>query len=381
VTASEATGSGVSCHVGDQTALVSTTADADLETLSRPIAVEATVTVIVPVRNEAECIERTLSQLVAQRYDPERFEILVVDGQSTDGTPGLVADFARRHPNVRLLANPRRLSSAARNIGVRHARGQIVVVVDGHCEIDNDCLLDELVAAFQRSDADCVGRPQPLDVADASPLQRAISAARSSPLGHHPASHVYSAHEGYVPSSSVAVAYRRSVFDAVGLFDEEFDACEDVEFNHRVDRAGLRCYLTPRVAVRYRPRASFRGLFRQMARYGRGRMRLLRKHRDTFSWGTVVPLVFVTGVLAGLPLSFAVPWLKLLYGAALSAYAAIVLLASLAIGARPGNAALVPRLPLVFAAIHFGLGIGMIWELCWPGRCHDGNPYAVACDR
>jgi succinoglycan biosynthesis protein ExoA len=251
---------------------------------------------------------------------------------------------------------------------VRHARGEIVVVVDGHCEVDNEHLLGELVAAFQRSDADCVGRPQPLDVADASPLQRAIAAARSSRLGHHPDSHVYSADEGYVPSSSVAVAYRRSVFDAVGLFDEGFDACEDVEFNDRVDRAGLRCYFTPRVAVRYRPRASLRGLFRQMVRYGRGRMRLLRKHRDTFSWGTMVPLVFVAGVLAGLPLSFAAAWLKLLYGAALSAYAAIVVFVSLAIGARRGRAALLPWLPPVFAAIHFGLGTGMLWELCRPGN-------------
>ena len=339
------------------------------------LGVAPRITVIVPVRNEAECIEHTLSQLVAQRYDPERFEILVVDGQSTDGTPRLVADFAQLHPNVRLLANPRRLSSAARNIGIRHARGEIVLVVDGHCEMNNDLLLDELAAAFQRSGADCVGRPQPLDVADASPLQRAISAARSSPLGHHPDSHVYSTCEGCVPSSSVAVAYRRTVFDAVGLFDENFDACEDVEFNHRVDRAGLRCYFTPRVAVCYRPRASLRGLFRQMVRYGRGRIRLLRKHRDTFSWGTILPLVFVTGVIAGLPLSFAAAWLKLLYGAAVSAYTAIVLLASLAMGARRGNAALLPRLPPVFAAIHFGLGIGMLWELCRPGsRCRTAFP-------
>jgi len=325
------------------------------------------VSVIVPVRNEAACIERTLAHLVAQHYDPERFEILVIDGRSTDGTQGLVADFARRHPNVRLLDNPRRLSSAARNLGVQQARGEILVVVDGHCELDNRDLLGDLVDAFRRSGADCVGRPQPLDVTDASPWQRAIAAARSSPLGHHPDSHIYSSQEGFVPAGSVAVAYKRSVFDAVGLFDEWFDACEDVELNHRVDRAGLRCFFTPRVAIRYRPRASLRGLFRQMVRYGRGRMRLLRKHRDTFSWGTMVPLVFVAGLIVGLPLSLAAPWLRLLYTVSLASYTAIVLLVSLGIGLRRGNMALLPRLPFVFATIHLGSGAGMLLELCWPG--------------
>ena len=60
----------------------------------------------------------------------------------------------------------------------------------------------------------------------------------------------------------MAVAYRREVFEAVGTFDERFDACEDVEFNHRVDRAGLKCFFTPRVALRYHPRTSLAGLVR-----------------------------------------------------------------------------------------------------------------------
>jgi succinoglycan biosynthesis protein ExoA len=85
-------------------------------------------------------------------------------------------------------------------------------------------------------------------------------------LGHHPASFIYSDAERFVPAKSVAVAYRRAVFDQVGLFDESFDACEDVELNHRIDRLGLRCFFTPQIAVRYRPRASLSGLFGQMSR-------------------------------------------------------------------------------------------------------------------
>jgi len=333
-----------------------------------PVAADAAadtaplVSVVMPVRNEAPHIERLLAQLVAQRYDPSRFEILVVDGESDDGTPELVAAFAERHPQVRLLRNPRRWSSAARNLGIRAARGAIVVIVDGHCELDGDQFLASLVDAFTRSDADCLGRPQPLDLAGASRFQLAVAAARSSRLGHHPDSYIYASCERYVPASSVATAYRRRVFDQVGLFDERFDACEDVEFNHRVDRAGLRCYFTPRVAVRYQPRATVSGLFRQMVRYGRGRVRLACKHPETLALRTFLPLLFVVGVLAGGPLSWLLPWLGVPYAAALACYALVVLLTAVGIAVGRRDGAMLSWIPLAFAAIHFGAGTGMLLE-------------------
>ncbi len=202
----------------------------------------------MPILNEARCIEATLSQLLAQSYDPEYFEILVVDGQSTDGTQEIVQKIVDRYPNVQLLENPRRLSSAARNIGIRHASGDVVLVVDGHCEIENDHLLANVAEAFETSGADCIGRPQPQDIRTATPLQRAIAAARSSWLGHHPDSFIYSNKAQFVPAASVAVAYRIDVFEKVGYFDENFDACEDYEFNTRCDKAGLKCYFAPKAA-------------------------------------------------------------------------------------------------------------------------------------
>lgn len=321
------------------------------------------VSVIVPVRNEAAFIRRTLEQLLAQDYDPRRFEVLVADGRSDDATREIVRAMQEQHANLRLLDNSRRLSSAGRNAGIRAGRGDILVVVDGHCELDNPHYLRDLTDAFERSEAECVGRPQPLDVSTATSLQKAIAAARSSRLGHHPDSHIYSAAEGFVPPQSVAVAYRRSIFGAVGMFDESFDACEDVEFNHRLDKAGFRCYFTPRVGVRYFPRAGLRGLFRQMMRYGRGRVRLLRKHPDTFTLPGFVPALFLLGLLLGPMLALLSPWLAGAYLGGLALYTGTLLLASLAIGVRLRSPRLLPWLPLVFPAIHFGAGAGILLEL------------------
>jgi succinoglycan biosynthesis protein ExoA len=320
------------------------------------------ISVIVPVRNEAEHIERVLRALVGQSYPTPRFEILVIDGESVDATREIVAEFSRNHPQVRLLSNPRRLSSSARNIGVKAAQGELIVLVDGHCHFDSKTYLAEVAEAFERSGADCLGRPQPLDVNGATRLQRAIAAARSSPLGHHPASWIYAAGERFVPAASVAAAYRRSVFDRIGNFDESFDACEDYEFNHRADRAGLRCFFRDRIALHYAPRGSFSGLFRQLWRYGRGRVRLFAKHPDTARMATAVPAIFVLGLAAGAFLIGLDSPIAPLVWAGMAIYCAA--LAGFSVSAARAHRAweLLPPLPAVFVTIHLACGTGMVWE-------------------
>src|SRR5262249_40391212 len=151
--------------------------------------------------------------------------------------------------------------------------------------------LRNVVSAFERSGADCLGRPQPLEIQHATPMQQAIATARRSWLGHNPNSFIYSAEERFVQAGSVAIAYRRNVFETLGLFDERFDACEDVEFNTRIDRAGLKCFFTPRIAVPYHPRGSMAGLVYQMSRYGRGRLRLAQKHPHSLSLPAMAPML------------------------------------------------------------------------------------------
>jgi succinoglycan biosynthesis protein ExoA len=318
------------------------------------------ISVIVPVRNEQAFIETTLRQLLRQNY--QRFEVLVADGESTDATAEIVRRLEHEYDNLRLLSNPRRWSSAGRNAALNAARGDLLLIVDGHCDVEDVEHLHHLADAFEQSGADCVGRPQPLDVRDATPLQRAIAVARSSLLGHNPSSSIFSTAEGFVRPHSVAVAYRRAVFESVGVFDDTFDACEDVEFNHRVARAGLRCFFTPRVAVRYYPRSRLTGLFRQMARYGRGRVRLLRKHPDTFSLPCFLPALFMLGLLTGPMVALHSDWLAGIYAGTVSVYVLIVLATSIGLSVRARDLRMLPWLPLVFSTIHVGAGLGVLGE-------------------
>lgn len=317
------------------------------------------VSVVVPVRNESACIRRTLDGLRAQEFDPAQFEVIVVDGASEDDTAAIVRDEQTSFPNLHLLSNPKRLASAARNAGIRHARGYYVVIVDGHCELPDRRYLANLVRAFEVSGADCLGRPQPLRAADATAFQRATSLARASWLGHNPDSDIFSARARFVAADNVAVAYRRAVFEKVGLFDESFDACEDVEFNTRVRLAGLTCYFAPEIRVDYRPRASWGGLFYQLARYGRGRSRLARKHPSSLTLPGIVPVAWLVWLPAMLALSFVSPVLAAVFLASVALYGLVVLAESVRLAWRQ-RPAVALRVPWVFAAVHLGYGWGFV---------------------
>jgi len=332
------------------------------------------ISIVVPVRNEEAHLGAVLEDLLNQDYPRDRFEILVIDGQSTDGTPAVVAQY--RHldrPLVKLFSNPGRLSSAGRNIGVRQCQGDFVLFVDGHCRIPSASLLRDTAQVLRDSEADCLCRPQPLTSPGNTWFQDAVAHARATLIGHGSDSTIYTTHlEGFVNPASSGAGYRRSVFTRVGLYDEQFDACEDVEFNHRVYRAGLRSYLSPRLAIAYQPRATLIGLFRQTVRYGKGRFRLMAKHRDAASISQLVPAAFVAGLLvlaAGSRFSGAA---RIVSITAVAAYAALVLAFSTVLAARHGWKDLLVA-PFVYLTIHLGFGVGY-WAGAFESLCGTHRP-------
>jgi succinoglycan biosynthesis protein ExoA len=117
------------------------------------------------------------------------------------------------------------------------------------------------------------------------------------------------------------------------------------------------------VRVHYHPRSSLAGLFRQMFRYGLGRVRLLRKHPRTFSLPGFIPAAFLAGVFAGPLLAFWSSLLAVLYVGVLGIYGAALLLGSLSLCVRQREVRLLPFLPLVFMTIHAGAGAGVWCEL------------------
>lgn len=322
------------------------------------------LSIVVPVRNEESRIDSVLRDLQTQDYPHDRFEVLVVDGNSTDRTATIVEEIAKRAPmSVRLLGNPSQLASSGRNVGAKNAKGEFVIYIDGHCQIPSTTLLRDAVALFEKTKADCLCRPQPLTMAGNTVFQDVVAHARATPLGHARDSTIFNDDwEGPINPSSSGAMYRRGVFDRVGFFDERLDACEDVDFNYRVFKAGLHSFYSSKLRVTYEPRRNLRSFWKQMERYGQGRYRLLGKHPDAFSLSQIIPAAFLVWLAIGGVLSFSSGRIAAVFLASLAVYFGVVLLFSGGLAVKYGWRHVVIA-PLVFACIHLGLGAGFLKEL------------------
>jgi glycosyltransferase involved in cell wall biosynthesis len=314
------------------------------------------ITICMPVRNEERYIERTLQELLNQDYPKERYEIIVADGESEDRTKEIVNNLSVKNSNVILMNNPRRLSSAGRNMGFKKGRGDIFLVIDGHCWIGHDQLLKNIVNCFEKSGAQCLGRPQPLDPPDIIDFQKAVALARASRIGHGGDSLIYSDYEGYVSPVSHGAVYKREIFEKIGYVDETFDACEDLEFNYRVEKAGFKAYMNPSLTIKYYPRENLLGLFKQMVRYGYGRFKMFKKHPETLTFNGIIPVFFVIGLIILPILGFFYHVFWWIFISVYGAYLLIILLVAWPIAEKENLKFLMP----IFFIIHFGLGWGLI---------------------
>lgn len=316
------------------------------------------ITVICPIRNEEKHIEACLQSILDQDYDPALMEILVVDGMSSDGTRAIVRKLRAQDGRIRLLDNPGHIVPTAMNIGIQQARGEIIVRVDGHATIAGN-YLSACVRHLAATGAACVGGP--IESINTTYVGHAIALAMSFPFGVGNSRFRTSNFCGYVDTLAFG-AYRREVFEKIGLFDEELVRCQDDELNYRLRKFGGEIYMTPDIRSRYFPRARLKKLWRQYFQYGYWKVRVLQKHPRMMQPRQFVPGAFVGAVICS-PMSalFLQPtWLA---GAGiLGLYTAANLCAALVLSCQRGLKYL-PLLPLVFMLLHFSYGLGFLWGL------------------
>jgi GT2 family glycosyltransferase len=327
------------------------------------------VTIAMPCLDEARYIEACLRSVLAQDYPPELIEILVADGGSRDGTRDAVARVAAADRRVALVDNPLRVQAAGMNAAIRRARGDVIVRMDVHCTYEPD-YVRRCVEALERTGADNAGGAQRARAE--TPFQRAVCAALDSPLGVGGASYRSWSREGFVDTVFLG-AFRRRVFEEVGLYDPGAVTNEDAELNQRILAAGGRVYLSRDVVVHYYPRGSFRALARQYYRYGRGRARTLLKHGTLPSLRPVLPAVAVATGAALLATAHLQPFTPFLLGA----FAALTGLEAVRVG-RKGGIVQVLRVWAIFPVLYAAHGLGFAAGLArYLGRPDWGAPERI----
>jgi succinoglycan biosynthesis protein ExoA len=307
------------------------------------------VTIAMPAYNEEHYIEACIASVQAQDYPRELVEILVADGQSTDATRDILARLAAADPRIRVIDNPARLQAAGLGLIVKQSTGDVIVRMDVHAEYAPD-YVRTCVETLERTGADNVGGAQR---AKARTLfQRALCAALDSPLGVGGARYRSADAEGFVDTVFLG-AFRRRVFETVGLWDPGAITNEDAELNQRILDAGGQVYLSRDIVVHYFPRDSLKSLALQYYRYGRGRARTLLKLGTFPTLRPLVPFAMVAGATAMLLM----PPLWPIAPAALATYALATGAEAVRVGRKLGPRA-IARVWAIFPVLHAAHGIG-----------------------
>jgi succinoglycan biosynthesis protein ExoA len=320
------------------------------------------VSVVMPVRNEAHFIGRSLGMVLEQDYPHDRMEVIVADGMSTDDTRKIVQEIVAKDNRVRLIDNRGRTTPPGLNAAISACRGAIVARVDGHCLVSPD-YLGRCVVVMLETGADNVGGLQ--TPVGTNSVGRAIALATSSPFGVGN-SHFRYHQEACWTDGVFLGTYRREVFRRIGDYDEELTRNQDDEFNMRLTQAGGRIRLDPSIRSIYFCRSDFVSLWRQYFQYGLYKIRVMQKRRVLWSIRHVVPGLFVA---AGVLFIF----LTTVCGepAVLTAVVGSYALCNLVFSAFVSRGApqVLHLVPLAFLILHLSYGLGSIVGL-WRWRKH-----------
>jgi GT2 family glycosyltransferase len=280
---------------------------------------------------------------------------------STDGTREIVESMRAGSQRVHLIDNTRRIAPTALNAAIARARGEILIRVDGHCEIERD-YVRRCVEHLRNDKVDGVGGP--LQTIGESLIARGVAVAMSSTFGVGDSAFRTVSNKTMLVDTIAFPAYTRDIVERVGFFDEELVRNQDDDYNYRLRKIGAKVLLAADVRSRYYSRSSIRSLWRQYFQYGYWKVRVMQKHPRQMRPRQFVPPLFVAALLMSLaaaPLSFIVgAWFA--WPSALVAGSHLIanLAASVSIMVKRRDWPLFGLLPIAFATLHMSYGLGFL---------------------
>lgn len=252
------------------------------------------LSIIIPCRNEVQYIRKTIDSLLNQEYDKAKYEIIIVDGMSDDGTREILKEYKSHYDIIYIVDNPKLITPVAFNIGIREAKGDIIAICGAHAFYSPDYISEGLKAFDKYTDASCLGGPI-LSVGE-NDFGKATALAMASKIGVGNANHRFPDYEGEAEMACFPF-FKRKVFDEIGYYDETLVRNQDDEFCFRLKQNKGKVYVTPKIKSSYIVRSSPKRLFKQYFQYGFWRWIVFRKYQKAISMRHFIPsffLIFLT---------------------------------------------------------------------------------------
>jgi glycosyltransferase involved in cell wall biosynthesis len=254
-----------------------------------------TVSIIIPCRNEERYIARCIRSIQQSMYPKELLRVFIVDGLSNDNTISVVHSEIYSTPYFELITNTQKTTPYALNLGIRASDSKVKIILGAHAEIYPDFIDKCVIYLINDNQVGCVGGI--LENVYEDSTSEIIGYAMSATFGVGNAFFRTGGRDGYVDTVAFG-AYKKEVFDSIGLFNEILTRNQDDELNFRLTQSGYRILLKNDIRSKYYVRASYTKLFRQYFQYGYWKVFVNNLHKNITTARQIIPALFTVYLIS-----------------------------------------------------------------------------------
>ncbi len=313
------------------------------------------ISVLLAVRNEEKFIEDTLNMLFEQDYPQDKYEVIITDGMSDDGSIKIIKKFTKKYKNCFLYQNTKILSAAGWNLGIEKSRGEVLSFLSGHVLFEKS-YYRKLVEHLNK---DICGIGCPTISRGKSRKGNIISLATRSIFGNGGASYLSDESAGEV-DSIVYGCYWKQDIESVGGFDENCVRGQDWDLNTRLRSQGYKLYKINSLRSEYFVRDTFYSLWRRQYLAGLWKTYINRKYHNAFRLRHLIPAIFAIIMTVTMVCGAFLSWMLFFPLLVLFIYMIISIRMTLRYKKRFNDIFL---FVLVFFILHYAYGIGFVFGL------------------
>jgi glycosyltransferase involved in cell wall biosynthesis len=230
------------------------------------------VTVIMPVRNEQAHLVGAVESVLSQNY-PGKLEITLAIGPSIDETGKVAKGLAEKHPNIKLIENPKGLTTSGLNLAIALSTSDVIIRVDAHSELAPNYIARG-VEILAETGSVLVGGV--MSAVGKTSLQKAVAFGYGSRFGLGGGSYHVGGKAGEAESAYLGI-FDAKALKAVDGYDEKIIRGEDWDLAQRLKASGGKVWFSPELVVKYWPRSNIKALAWQFYSTGIWRGDLTRR--------------------------------------------------------------------------------------------------------
>lgn len=262
------------------------------------------ISIVIPVYNEELFIEECLNSVISFDYPKNKFEVLIIDGDSKDKTVLLIQEYINKHDNIYLYTNHRKIVPVSMNMGINISRGDYIVRLDAHCYYPSN-YITALITNAIAFNVDNIGTICLTEVKNITDISTSIRFVLSNRFGVGNSLFRTGVDKATIVDTVPFGCFTKNILEKVGGYDERLIRNQDIEINKRIAKVGGTILLLPEPGCIYFARENYTSF--ALNNFGNGMWNVLTSYYtndlESLSLRHYIPLLFVLSIIIPLILT------------------------------------------------------------------------------